>query len=440
VTVLPSPFVVEELDRKPSSCPFLFVWNGERFEFVTDFLGGGEMGDWEGPGAFDHPDPVEYVRIRGDQLKPVHDSLSIRITNELEEVLYLDRVQLLALAHPADVQLFPNEGMTDPPKPFRLHAVRDARPPVRVIDEHGHDVTDRIAILDRRYPDDFGLQPIRGYADTHTLTIDIGAGPEQRTLLLTGWTDYAFSSDNVAALQGGLASREPVLEARQRDGRWRELAVAIGIPVGRPQTIPLDLSGMLRPGEHELRLTTNMRIYWDQILVGDTVSSDRARVTTLDPESAILRARGFSAEVRPDGHEPPIYDYSRSSSASPWKLFTGSYTREGDVLELLTASDDRFVIGKPGDEIALEFSAAALPPIAEGWARTFLLKGDGFSKEMDPNSASPYTVEPLPFHTMTKYPYPAGEHYPDTPDYARYRAEYNTRRVTRSIGSLSAIH
>ena len=41
---LPSPFTIDELDRKPSSCPFLFTWNGERFEFVTDFLGGGEMG------------------------------------------------------------------------------------------------------------------------------------------------------------------------------------------------------------------------------------------------------------------------------------------------------------------------------------------------------------------------------------------------------------
>ena len=65
VGVLASPFVVEELDRKPSSCPFLFAWNGERFEFMTDFLGGGEMGYLESPGVYNHPDPVEYVRIPG---------------------------------------------------------------------------------------------------------------------------------------------------------------------------------------------------------------------------------------------------------------------------------------------------------------------------------------------------------------------------------------
>src|SRR5258706_10914982 len=43
---------VTELDRKPSSCPYLYTWNGERFEFVTDFMGGGEMGYLEEPGHY----------------------------------------------------------------------------------------------------------------------------------------------------------------------------------------------------------------------------------------------------------------------------------------------------------------------------------------------------------------------------------------------------
>src|SRR5207302_4900953 len=37
-TTTRSPMNIEELDRKPSSCPFLYAWNGERFEFVTDFM------------------------------------------------------------------------------------------------------------------------------------------------------------------------------------------------------------------------------------------------------------------------------------------------------------------------------------------------------------------------------------------------------------------
>jgi hypothetical protein len=358
------------------------------------------MGYWEGPGAYNHPDPVEYVRIRGDQLKAVNGRLQLRVTNELEEVLYLDRLQLRTVSHPSNVQLFPNEGMPLAPKPFRLHAVRDPHAPVRVTDEHGHDVTERIARLDRRYPDDFRLASIRGYAAAHALTIDLGASAVGQTLLLTGWTDYAFSSDNVAANQAGIVAAEPVLEVRESSGRWRRLDLAVGIPVGRPQTIPIDLSAVLRPGEHQVRLTPNMRIYWDQIQVGDTVAPDGFTSTTADPRTASLRARGFSAEVRPDGEDPPVYDYARVSTDSPWKVFAGQYTREGDVLSLLTRTDDRFVIGKTGDEVALEFDAATEAPVPPGWTRTYLLRGDGYSKEMDVNSASPDAVEPLPFHGM----------------------------------------
>ena len=48
---------VTELDRKPSSCPYLYAWNGERFEFITDFMGGGEMGYLEEPGRLQHARP-----------------------------------------------------------------------------------------------------------------------------------------------------------------------------------------------------------------------------------------------------------------------------------------------------------------------------------------------------------------------------------------------
>ena len=114
----------------------------------------------------------------------------------------------------------------------------------------------------------------------------------------------------------------------------------------------------------------------------------------------------------------------------------GRYTREGDVRELLVRSDDMFVIAKPGDALALSFDAAAAGPLAEGWTRTFLLMADGFSKEMDINSASPDAVEPLPFHRMTQYPYPGPEHYPDTAAYRTYRDTYNTRVVVKPLPSL----
>ena len=435
---LPSRLAVEELDRKPSSCPFLYTWNGVRFEFVTDFMGGGEMGYWDAPGERNRPDPLEYVRIRADQLRAKNGRFEIRVTNELEEALFADRFQLLAIAHPRDITVYPTAGMTASPKPHRLLAVAGARVP-HAVDDGGRDVTEQIARVDRRYPDGFALERFRGYAASHTLTLDLGSVGTAPVLLLNGWTDYAFSSDNVAAHQAGLSLTPPLLQARDASNRWRTIVQEMGIPVGRPQTVTVDLAGRLRPGEHLVRIVTDMRIYWDQILVASAAPSTDLRIQPLDPIVATLGSRGFSAEVRPDGHEPPLYDYARVVLASPWKTLPGRYTRAGDVSALLMKTDDMFVIAKPGDEIAVAFDAAAPGPLPDGWARTFLLMADGFSKEMDINSASPDRVEPLPFHAMTSYPYGGPEHYPDTPAHQQYQATYNTRVVIRSLPSIDSV-
>jgi tetratricopeptide (TPR) repeat protein len=426
---------VHELDRKPSSCPYLYTWNGERFEFVTDFLGGGELGYFLAPGVRNRPDPDEYVRIDGRQLKERDGRYELRVTNELEETLFLDRTQLVVVTHPETEEVYPHEGMRAAPPPFTLHTTRDASPPLAAVDDHGHDVLDRVARLDRRYPDDFTLEPIRGYAELHHLALTLPEAPAgRRLLLLTGWTDYAFSSDNFAAHQRGLKLEPPSLEVRDEHGRWRTAIADLGIPVGRPQTVTVDLSEAVPRATREVRIRTTMRVYWDQIRVD--VSDGRAarEVTRLEPASADLQWRGFSAESTPD--EPYRYDYARVSPFSPWKVMPGRYTREGDVRPLLTAADDRFVVARPGDDIALSFDARALPPLRPGWTRTFLFYADGFSKEMNLHSSSPDVVVPLPFHGMPDYPYAPPYSYPQTDAHREYLNRYNTRIVKRTLPPL----
>ncbi len=431
---------IEEVDRKPSSCPYLYTWNGERFEFITDFMGGGEMGYWHAPGVRNKPDPDEYIRIPEGKLKPRNGRYEIRVTNELEEVLYVDQLQLVAVAHPQETEVYPNEGLIDPPlPPFKLYKTRNAHLPVSAIDDKGRDVLERIANLDRKYPDGFKLHSIRGYAEEHTLTLDLGKpSVGQTVLLMTAWTDYAFSSDNVAASQGGLSMMPPAVQVKGAQGNWQTVIPDMGIPVGRPQTVAVDLTGKFLTQNREVRIVTNMRIYWDQILV-DTSSGDfSTKLTRLNPLTAELHWRGFSAEVTPDGREPYGYDYNSVSAVSPWKTFAGRYTREGDVKALVSKTDDMFVISLPGDEISVSFDARRLPPLPRGWTRTFLLYADGFSKEMDINSASPDQVEPLPFHGMSGYPYPATESYPMTKARKEYFKRYNTRVVRSQVSRIEA--
>jgi hypothetical protein len=267
------------------------------------------------------------------------------------------------------------------------------------------------------------------------MTLD-EATASRTLLLLTGWTDYAWSSDNLAASQSEKVLKPPALQVKNARGEWTTVIENIGIPVGRPQTVVVDLNGKFLSSAREVRIVTNMRIYWDQILV-DTSSGDfKVEATRLNPDIASLRWRGFSHEFSRDGRQPLGYDYQNVSLTSPWKVMTGRYTREGDVLPLLIKSDSMFVVSRPGDEISISFAADKLPPLPQGWTRTFLLYAVGFSKEMDINSASPDDVGPLPFHGMKKYPYSWPERYPLTRERSRYLEEYNTRVVTSPVPRL----
>jgi hypothetical protein len=256
-------------------------------------------------------------------------------------------------------------------------------------------------------------------------------GSERVVLLLTGWTDYAFSRDNVAAHQAGYPLVAPVLQQRSADGTWLTIDADVGIPVGRPQTIVVDVTGAARSGA-PLRLATTMRIHWDQIRVGLASTQPPGDVQVLPQLDASLQWRGYSAEVSPDGREPFSYDYARVSPESPWKLMPGRYTREGDVRELVAASDDRLVISRSGDEVAVAFDASTLPPIPPGRRRTYLLHATGYSKEMDLHSASPDEAAPIPFRAMSRYPYAWPEAYPHGADIDRF----HTRVVSRPLPSL----
>jgi Tfp pilus assembly protein PilF len=432
---------VEELDRKPSSCPFLFTWNGTRFEFITDFLGGGEMGYLEAPpNVRNVPDPDEYVRITGDRLKPRDGRYELRITNELEEAMFLDRAQLVAVAHPRDVEVYPNEGLRSTPEPFRLITTRNARPPLAAVDDQGRDVLDAVSKLDRRFVDGFASDRIRGYAREHALTLSLPpAGPGgHRMLLLTGWTDYAFSSDNLAASHSGMKMTLPSLQIE--DGTsWRTVIDDIGFPAGRPQTVTVDLTGKVPAPQTRVRIVTSMKIYWDRVLVDVSDGSAPVTMTRLEPTTASLSWRGFSKEGSPDGREPYGYDYDLVSAGSPWKLMPGRYTREGDVRELLAGVDDRFVIARTGDQIALSFDAASLRPLPDGWTRTFLLYADGFSKEMDLHSSSPDALAPIPFHGMTRYPFSSSERPPLTAAQAADLERYHTRIVSRALPPIELV-
>jgi cytochrome c-type biogenesis protein CcmH/NrfG len=451
-----------EIDRRGSSCPTLFVWNGERYEFVADMLGAGVVGHWVGPGQRDIPRPVEWIKIDRNMIREKSDLrpqtsdlgknglaevhgprsdaglLSFRFMEPLEEAVYLDQVRLLAVDHPADVEVYPNEYFaSNPPYPqFKVVVSRDARPPASAWDEHGHNVLRDLQA--HRYFGDFALTQFQGFAKPHSLTLDLGeryyGGP--LLLLLHGEIEYFSANSMYAASQAGITAISPYVEALGANGKWSRVVDDMGFPAGGPRTMTADLSAKLLSGTQKIRITTNLQIYWDSILIDrtpqqrDQSAGQSLRVTSVPLSRADLQFRGFPLKIEGTPPGNVQYVYEKVSATGPYTRPAGTYTRYGDVLSLLTATDDKLAVFGSGDEVRLDFDPSKLPALPEGWVRDYFFAANGYEKDMDFYAAEGNYVAPLPFLSMGEYPYAPKRSFPLDDAHVNYLLEYNTRHMS----------
>jgi hypothetical protein len=270
----------------------------------------------------------------------------------------------------------------------------------------------------------------KGFAPLHVLELDLGeipAGAPVR-LLMHGFTDYFTANSVFAAHQAKISAVLPWVEAQLPNGTWRRISDDIGFPAGLLRTMTADLTGKLPQGARRIRIGTNLKIYWDQILVDTTPEGAvPVRKTEVPLAEASLAFRGFPREITGTPATDLQYVHGEVSTYGPYARHRGFYTKYGAVTPLLTEAEDRFVVFGAGDEVALEFDAAALPPLPEGWTRDYFVYFNGYVKDMDFYAAHAQTVAPLPFKQMPGYPYPDGLAYPDR--HRDYQLEWNTREV-----------
>lgn len=422
--------VTENVELK-GSCPFLYAWRGDRFDFVTDILGGSTLGMKVDATHYAWSDNEDYIKVRGDQLRPKDGEYLLQVTEELWECIYYDEGELLVVDHPADVEIFPNEKFAPPPFPDpHIHAVGDLRPPVSARDTNGNDVLDLLRERDGRYVVDFERDRYQGMVTPHTLTLDLGdlSRAKRIRIFLNGWIYWGDTSINISISQNGSAEvRPPSLSVPDGSGGWQVAVPLLGHPVGKTKTVVHDLTGLFPAADWRVRIETNQEIYWDRILVSTQEEESPTRVTRLAPSSADLHGRGFSRLYRDGPHSPHLYDATQITRGHRWRDLEGYATRHGDVTDLVQATDDRYVILGAGDALTLRFDATTAPALPEGWRRDFLLHSYGYVKDGDLNTTHGQTVEPLPFRAMSGYPYGPDESYPDDDLHREYRETYNTR-------------
>jgi hypothetical protein len=350
----------------------------------------------------------------------------------LEEVVYLDKVELLAVDHATEFDVFPNEYFaSNPPFPeFKVVFSRDARPPAGAWDEHGHNVLPDI--LAHRYFGDFELTSFKGFAKPHSLELDLGepyrGGP--LWLLLHGEIEYFTATGMFAADQAGIQGIVPYVETQDANGKWTKVVDDMGFPAGGARTMTADLSGKLPVGTKRIRITTNLQIYWDNILISRTPQNQKARLTSVPLTRADLLFHGFPLKIEGNPPGNMKYVYEKASATGPYTRPTGTYTRYGDVRPLLSSFDDRFVVFGSGDEVALDFDPSKLPPLLRGWSRDYFFVANGYEKDMDFYAAQGETVDPLPFRGMGTYPYPKEKSFPLDDRHMNDLLQYDTRHLS----------
>ncbi|MCH8314552.1 MAG: VCBS repeat-containing protein [Planctomycetes bacterium] len=392
---------IEEIQRQKSSCPVLFAWDGEKYEFVSDLLGVGGMGYLVAPGEYAPPRPWENFMLPLGLLRPKDGRYVLKLGEPMEEVCYLDSARLVVYDVPPGWKMTLDERMSilGPEPTGQPVFYRDEILPMRATNDRGEDVTSLLTVADRRAAPvgDVDRRFIGRLVDEHVLMLEfaepIDARGKQPILIIDGWVEYPYSQTMFAAWQAQAEYRAPTIEALGDDGMWHIVLEQFGYPAGMPRQMSVPLVD-LSAGATELRIRTNQEIYWDRISVAYAEPCPQAVRYELALHSAELSTVGFAHRTTAR-QRLPHYDYQNRRPFFDSRHMTGNYTAFGPVIELISETDNALAIFGPGEEIDLAFDALGDDPPA-GWRRCFVFETRGWCKDMDLYTRDGETVGPLP--------------------------------------------
>ncbi len=418
------------------SCPYLYTWTGDRYEFFTDLLWAAPIGLQIAEGKMMPSRSWEYLLIPGNRLSSMDGEYRIQVTEELWEAAYFDLVQLIAVDHPTDVSIFSNEKVGPPEiAKYLIHTVPTdrLRPPMAASDSRGRDVLPLVQHRDDRYVRLFEDRHKQGLIDEHFIELDLGKldQPKSVKLVLTGWVFPTDTSINVAISQNpNLQPPQPpsvwIPDASNHETGWKQIIANMGFPGGKTKTIVVDLPvDQFTADDYRVRIVTSMELYWDAIAVAVDARVSECRQTPLRLLAADLHYRGVSAREDGKHHGPDRYDYNDVETNAVWAPMSGNFTRYGDVTAIVDTADDRLVVMAAGDEMTLSFKQIDPPP--PGWRRDFILHNVGWDKDADLNTVTGFQVEPLPYRGMSEYPPGPNSIPPNSEQYREYLRIYQTR-------------
>jgi hypothetical protein len=421
-----------------ASCPSLYYWNGIDYVYVTEVSNAGWLGymdymDENGNIVFGGGNPWDTIKLDANKLTPKDGYYDMVLFQQWDEIFYLDAAYMLVVDHPIDTDVYStmmnyvNQAFTG-----ELYTVSktNLQTPVSALNEKGEDVLPYISQLDGVFtPGSNGLaSPSWDNITSNQLTLDLGdlSDAQQIKLIINGMVDwgspelyYEWVDNFKTAFDQGLVPDgtqiypAPYMEVMNETGSWVRVPQDRQMPTPSdfvPRSFVVDLSGLFPTdaNEYQIRINNFFNVTFDYIGI-DITPQENITVQRINPE-ATLNSIGFGGTL---------------SDAS------GSFTKYGDVTEILIEADDMFAIGMQGDRVALKFPTANIAPLEDGMERDIFLFVACWFKDPPGNwgYGFKFTVDPLPFQGMSGFPYPETESYPYDSEHLSYLSEYNTRVV-----------
>ena len=413
-----------QLDRRMSlianymnskSCPSLYVWNGTEYLYTgeisdgTGYLGIFDYFREDGSLSFLYSVPWDYIKLNASRLEPRDSYYDMTITQKWDEIAYVDSATLAIVEHSPDVDVYSTKAtyVYEPEGQGIIYTVsKNPDRPVSCVTGEGEDV---LALVSERD----GITTTGNEFHWDTLELDLGdlSDAEEIKLIVTGSIIYSTGEEQGEwAWQfydqpGEQPFPPPYMEVKDADGNWVPVADNRQFPLldVTPDCFVVNLTGVFLTDDYSLRIHTFFNTRFDYIGV-DTTSQQDVMIREVTVSSATL-TQAFT-----------------TNSTS-----TGNFTRYGDVTELMEDADDMYVITRQGDEITILFSAD-LDPVPENMERDYFLFASVWFK-VDGLPYVQFTVDPLPFHAMSCFPYPPTESYPYE-SHSSYLSEHNTRTIT----------
>lgn len=314
-----------------SSCPYVYVYNGNNFVFEGEIYGGAIASNLERDDFMPLP-----------SIMPENDSYMIKINNELKECQYTDLAQLLVVEHRKDQKVLLD-------KYGRAHVVGEPQSPVEALSCGGDDLENVLKKTDNEvyfFNDDDYLK--NSIVMKFRKTENASDGKLLIKAKNTLWFDYIFgdflskfgaSYEKWTKKQSQISPEErqqkildndfPLTAYVKKNNKWQiiDYLNTVGPLASREFVLPVDLSGT---GEDiEIKVETGFMFWEIDYAAMDFTDNSELQITALDPETAIdEKGMDRSNElVRADGN----YMVQNYAGLSTEVTFKAQPVKEGMV-------------------------------------------------------------------------------------------------------------